>query len=71
MRITQHQRGEGPAFCKRYNLTRLVYVEEHSAIQDAIAREKAVKAWQRAWKIELTESIDPGWDDLSVHLPLT
>src|SRR4051794_9986930 len=70
MRVTQHQRGEGSSFCKRYSLTRLVYVEEHPTIQDAINREKAIKAWQRAWKIELIESINPEWNDLSRYLPL-
>jgi putative endonuclease len=63
-RIVQHREGKGSAFCRRYGLTRLVYAEEHDSIEDAIAREKAMKAWKRAWKIELIEGVNPGWDDL-------
>ena len=63
-RIVQHREGKGSAFCRRYGLTRLVYAEEHDSIGDAIAREKAMKAWKRAWKIELIESLNPAWDDL-------
>ena len=63
-RIVQHREGKGSAFCRRYGLTRLVYAEEHDSIEDAIAREKAMKAWKRAWKIELVEGVNPEWDDL-------
>jgi len=63
-RIVQHREGKGSAFCRRYGLTRLVYAEEHDSIEDAIAREKAMKAWKRAWKIELIEGVNPEWDDL-------
>ena len=63
-RIVQHREGKGSAFCRRYGLKRLVYAEEHDSIGDAIAREKAMKAWTRAWKIELVEGVNPEWDDL-------
>ena len=63
-RIVQHREGKGSAFCRRYGLKRLVYAEEHDSIEDAIAREKAMKAWKRAWKIELVEGVNPAWDDL-------
>lgn len=63
-RIVQHREGKGSAFCRRYGLTRLVYAEEHDSIGDAIAREKAMKAGKRAWKIELIEAVNPAWDDL-------
>ena len=63
-RIVQHREGKGSAFCRRYGLTRLVYGEEHDSIEEAIAREKAMKAWKRAWKIELIEAVNPAWDDL-------
>ncbi len=62
-RIIQHREGKGSAFCRRYGLTRLVYAEEHDSIGDAIAREKAMKAWKRAWKIELVEGVNAAWDD--------
>lgn len=63
-RIVQHREGKGSAFCRRYGLTRLVYAEKHDSIEDAIAREKTIKAWKRAWKIELIEGVNPEWDDL-------
>ena len=62
-RIVQHREGKGSAFCRRYGLKRLVYAEEHDSIEDAIAREKAMKV-KRAWKIELIEGENPAWDDL-------
>ncbi|HWI85712.1 MAG TPA: GIY-YIG nuclease family protein [Sphingomonas sp.] len=67
-RITQHRDGRGSAFCKRYNLTNLVLAEPHTTIEGAIMREKALKAWQRAWKIRLIEEANPDWRDLSDHL---
>ncbi|KZX53620.1 excinuclease ABC subunit C [Erythrobacter sp. HI00D59] len=63
-RIVQHREGKGSAFCRRYGLKRLVYAEEHDSFEEAIAREKAMKAWKRAWKIELIEAVNPAWDDL-------
>jgi putative endonuclease len=63
-RVLQHRSGEGSAFCPRYNLTRLVLVERHATIEEAIAREKALKAWRRVWKIRLIEVANPQWQDL-------
>ncbi|MBO6526175.1 GIY-YIG nuclease family protein [Erythrobacter sp.] len=63
-RMVQHRSGKGSAFCRRYGLTRLIHAEEYEDISDAIAREKAMKAWKRAWKIELVERANPAWDDL-------
>ena len=67
-RITQHGEGKGASFCRRYNITMLVHAEAHATIQEAIAREKALKAWKRDWKIELVERANPDWRDLSEHL---
>ena len=63
-RITQHREGQGSVFCKKHGLDRLVYVEPHARIDEAIAREKAIKAWQRKWKIALIVTQNPEWDDL-------
>ena len=63
-RVSQHRNGEGSDFCSRYNLTRLVFAEQHDRIGEAIAREKAMKAWKRDWKIELIEQGNPKWIDL-------
>ena len=63
-RVDQHRRGVGSEFCRKYNLHRLVLAERHDYIDQAIAREKALKAWQRVWKIRLIEESNPGWADL-------
>jgi len=63
-RIFQHRQGLGSAFCHRYGIKRLVLAEHHPTIMEAIAREKAMKAWRRAWKIELIEQANPDRDDL-------
>ena len=63
-RIDQHRRGAGSAFCRKYGLKTLVLAEEHATIDEAIAREKAMKAWKRAWKVELIERSNPEWRDL-------
>jgi putative endonuclease len=63
-RVWAHKEGRGSKFCSRYGLTKLVYAEEAPTMEDAIAREKAMKKWNRAWKIELIESANPDWADL-------
>jgi putative endonuclease len=63
-RVLQHRQGTGSAFCRKYNLTRLVHAERHEDIRDSITREKVLKAWQRDWKIELIERHNPEWCDL-------
>jgi putative endonuclease len=63
-RVWQHRNGKGSQFCKRYGLKRLVYAEEHPTIQDAIAREKAMKAWNRNWKLRQIIDANPEWLDL-------
>jgi putative endonuclease len=67
-RATQHRSGQGSDFCRRYGLKRLVYIEPYPTIQEAIAREKQLKVWKRAWKIELIEGVNPDWDDLYLTL---
>jgi putative endonuclease len=62
--MMQHRSRKGSAFCRRYGLTMLVFAERHDDIEAAIAREKAMKAWQRAWKIRAIEEINPDWGDL-------
>ena len=63
-RVWAHREGRGSKFCKRYGLTQLAYAEPVPTIDEAIAREKAMKKWNRAWKIELIERGNPDWDDL-------
>ncbi len=67
-RIWQHREGEGSRFAAKYGAVRLVHAEEYPTIEEAIAREKALKKWRRDWKIELIEAGNPDWDDLYDHL---
>jgi putative endonuclease len=63
-RMMQHRDGSGSRFAAKYGVDRLVYVEHHDVIDNAIAREKAIKKWRRDWKIELIEKSNPDWLDL-------
>jgi len=63
-RVGQHRIGSGSAFCRRYNLTRLVLAESYPTIQEAVARETSMKEWHRAWKIRQIEESNPDWADL-------
>lgn len=63
-RVWQHRTGKGSEFCKRHGLVRLVYAEEFPTIEEAIAREKAMKAWHRNWKLRQILDANPDWSDL-------
>lgn len=63
-RIWLHRERRQQGFTQRYNCHRLVRCENHDAIEAAIHREKCIKEWKRAWKIELIEAANPKWDDL-------
>jgi len=63
-RAWAHREGRGSKFCARYGLTKLVYAEQAPTIVEAIAREKAMKKWKRAWKIREIERVNPDWLDL-------
>jgi putative endonuclease len=67
-RIFQHREGLIEGFTKKYGVHRLVYAEAYEDVGQAIAREKAMKKWRRAWKIELIERDNPDWDDLYLKL---
>lgn len=63
-RSFQHRDGITDGFTKRYRVYRLVWIERHDTIADAIAREKALKKRPSAWKVELIERDNPDWHDL-------
>lgn len=67
-RVAEHKEGELPGFTRRYHVTQLVYYEATFDIQAAIAREKQIKGWSRARKIELIEIINPEWRDVADDL---
>lgn len=64
-RVYQHKQKLIHGFTEKYNLTRLAWYEQTSDITSAIAREKQIKNWRRSKKIELIESLNPRWEDLS------
>jgi len=65
-RITEHANGVGSAFTKKYNLTDLIYFEEFSDINQAIAREKQIKNWHKDWKLNLIKEKNPTLETLKI-----
>ena len=63
-RIGQHKNDMAEGFTKQYGVHTLVYYELHASMEQAILREKQLKKWNRAWKIELIEKQNPKWNDL-------
>jgi putative endonuclease len=78
-RALQHKRGEIEGFTQRCHINRLVYYEEFKYIDNAIKREKQIKAWSRAKRLALIKSENPAWQDLAegwgepikLHIPST
>jgi putative endonuclease len=64
-RVQEHKGKAARSFTQRYNVDRLVWCEEHGGPLSAIAREKQIKGWDRAKKVELIEAKNPQWRDLS------
>ncbi len=67
-RIHQHRSGEISGFTAQYDVKYLVWFEQHATMEAAILREKQIKKWNRAWKLELIEKDNRDWDDLAVGL---
>lgn len=67
-RLYEHQNNLTPGFTTRYNVKTLVWFETHDLVTDAISREKAIKNWPRAWKIDLIENLNPQWQDIAHYL---
>jgi putative endonuclease len=63
-RVYEHRTNAVPGFSGRYGVHRLVYYEQFGDIEFALRREKRLKKWNRAWKIELIEKTNPNWIDL-------
>ena len=67
-RVLAHREGRGSVFAARWRCRTLVWAEWHADIGEAIAREKTVKRWRRAWKIALVEAGNPEWGDVLAGL---
>jgi putative endonuclease len=63
-RVWEHKSDLTEGFTKKYAVHCLVYYEMHPDMLAAIAREKQLKKWDRAWKLELIEERNPDWKDL-------
>jgi putative endonuclease len=67
-RIYEHKLKIRPCFTNMYNADKLIYFEEHKNLQDAAAREIHIKGWTRKKKIDLINSINPKWIDLTLEI---
>jgi putative endonuclease len=61
----QHRHGIVRGFARQYGVKLLVWFEQHPTMESAITREKRIKKWNRAWKLELIEAANPEWRDLA------
>jgi putative endonuclease len=67
-RVAEHRSDSRPGFTLEHGVHRLVWFEPHALMESAIRREKAMKNWKRAWKVELIEKTNPEWRDLHPEL---
>lgn len=63
-RVFQHKSGTFDGFTRMHRVDRLVWFEVHGSAREMVVRERRIKEWQRAWKIELIEAMNPRWHDL-------
>ena len=63
-RVWEHKNHVVDGFTKQHGVDKLVWYEVHETMESAIRREKAIKEWQRAWKLKLIEESNPDWKDL-------
>jgi putative endonuclease len=63
-RVWEHRNHVAEGFTKKYRVDKLVWYEQHPSMESAIQREKAIKEWKRAWKLNLIEKTNPKWADL-------
>ncbi len=64
-RVREHKEQKGSRFTSKYIVTRLVYYEEFSNINEAIDRETQLKWWRREWKNQLVSAVNPYWEELA------
>ncbi|MBA3667803.1 MAG: GIY-YIG nuclease family protein [Sphingomonas sp.] len=64
-RVAQHREGVVAGFTRKHGIKLLVWFEIHENMESAILREKRVKRWERAWKLEVLEAGNPQWRDLA------
>lgn len=67
-RIAQHRDGTFGGFTADHGIKMLVWFEQYATMEHAIIREKQIKKWRRAWKLDLLEQANPDWNDLAIEL---
>jgi len=67
-RVWQHRQGLIPGFTKKYGIKMLVWYEQHETRESALRRERQMKKWNRAWKLDVIERFNPAWNDLAEGL---
>ena len=67
-RTWEHRIGVVPGFTKKYGVKQLFLYEVHESREPAFVRERQLKKWNRAWKLELIERLNPNWRDLTDDL---
>ena len=70
-RVYEHKMKINEGFTSKYNLNKLVYFEITDNVNDALNREKQLKNWKRAWKLDLIQKTNPTYSDLSAEIGLT
>ena len=70
-RVIEHKIHRNDGFTNLYNVTKLVYFETFSNVEDAIKREKQVKRYKRLWKVNLVNGMNAEWKDLSGQIGVT
>jgi putative endonuclease len=66
-RLYEHKNKLVEGFTEKYNLNKLIYIEETQDVYSALKREKQLKNWHREWKLNLIKEVNPEWNDLSDH----
>jgi putative endonuclease len=67
-RAWEHRTGAVPGFTRQYGVKMLVWFEQHETRESALQRERQLKKWNRAWKLQLIERFNPSWKDLADEL---
>ena len=67
-RSWEHRTDAVPGFTRKYGVKMLVWFEQHETRESALQRERQLKKWNRAWKLQLIERFNPSWKDLADEL---
>jgi len=67
-RVEAHRAGMS-THTSKYQINKLVWFEAHEEFETSLRRERAIKGWQRAWKIDLITRTNPHWQDRTADVP--